>query len=709
MSDATEAVDQAAAANEKAVQTETHEGEPPAQAATAARLDEASPVAAPADAAGTTEATSSDTKPAPAAEPEVAKFEAAPADSSIAKPVETDAASSDEPSTKPETPPADAAASPDAADAAPAVTADAPAAVDEAAPAPADVAADAPAPSADAATDAPTAADAPAEGAPAEAATTTEPEPPAPEPEPPAAPPTISGIEPAAVGVKGGAVLTILGGDFAEGCSMLIDGVPVPGARVHASRLEAIVSKHEAGVVDVAVKNPDGQTATLAGALRYVEPPFVEALSPATGLTTGGYEVIIRGRHFEAGGAVLFDGEPLPDLTFAGDGELRVRAPAHHAGAVDVTVVNPSGLSHRVPLAFAFEVAPPRVASITPAFGPNAGGTKVMIRGTDFDDGCQVYICGIAATVTWKSREELWCVTPEVARDGLVDVRVVNLDAQASTLEKAYRYDAPLPPPVLTEVSPRTGSQVGGTKVTLLGEDFADGVLVRFGGTAAEATFLTRKQLEAIVPASAIAGDVDVTVENPDGVTSTLEKAFTYEARPAPSITSVSPNMGPSTGGTKVVIEGTNFTKDCQVWVGREYPKDLAVKSATEIHIVTAPRKSPGVVDVEVAAPGLPRATMKNAFRYDAVPAPIITSVAPNAGAVAGGTEMTISGKNFRKDTIVLIDGKPPKTVKFIDAQTLELKTPPGDAGKMVDVAVKNLDGKEAVQKRAFMYDPRYR
>jgi hypothetical protein len=100
---------------------------------------------------------------------------------------------------------------------------------------------------------------------------------------------------------------------------------------------------------------------------------------------------------------------------------------------------------------------------------------------------------------------------------------------------------------------------------------------------------------------------------------------------------------------------------------------------------------------------------MKNGFRYDAVPAPVITGVSPNAGAVGGGTELTISGKNFTKESAVLIDGKAPKAVKLVDASTLELKTPPGEAGKMVDVIVRNLDGKEAVQKRAFLYDPRYR
>jgi hypothetical protein len=188
-----------------------------------------------------------------------------------------------------------------------------------------------------------------------------------------------------------------------------------------------------------------------------------------------------------------------------------------------------------------------------------------------------------------------------------------------------------------------------------------------------------------------------------------VHEAFTYEAKPSPEIAGITPTFGPTTGGTKVVIEGKNFTRDAVVYVGREHPKDQVVKSATEIHIVTASRKQSGVVDVEVSIPGAPKGVMKNGFRYDAVPAPTISSVSPNAGTPGGGTEMTISGKNFLKDSTVLVDGKPAKTVKLIDAGTLELKTPPGDAGKLADVVVKNPDGKEAVQKRAFLYDPRYR
>jgi hypothetical protein len=260
------------------------------------------------------------------------------------------------------------------------------------------------------------------------------------------------------------------------------------------------------------------------------------------------------------------------------------------------------------------------------------------------------------------------------------------------------------------EVAPKGGAQAGGLEVRLFGEDFAEGATVRFGSVPASAVrFLTHKEMAATTPPYSGYGEIAVEVVNPDGAGSSLENAFTYEARPAPEIAGITPAFGPTTGGTRVVIEGKNFTREAAVYIGREHPKDVAFKSATELVVVTAARKQAGVVDVEVSVPGAPRAVMKNGFRYDAVPAPVITSVSPNAGTPGGGTEMTISGKNFSKDSAVLVDGKAPKAIKLVDAGTLELKTPPGEAGKMVDVVVRNPDGKEAVQKRAFLFDPRYR
>lgn len=143
--------------------------------------------------------------------------------------------------------------------------------------------------------------------------------------------------------------------------------------------------------------------------------------------------------------------------------------------------------------------------------------------------------------------------------------------------------------------------------------------------------------------------------------------------------------------------------------IGRERPTQIPTRTATHIVFVAPPRKEAGFVDVELGVGEVVLAIKKNAFKYEGIPAPLVSSVAPNRGATAGGTELTIEGKNFVRESVVLVGGKPATKVKLVDAQTLEVKTPPGNDGVMVDVVVKNPDGKEAVAKRAFQYDARYR
>jgi hypothetical protein len=522
--------------------------------------------------------------------------------------------------------------------------------------------------------------------------------------------PSLVGVEPACLSAEGGAVLTILGADFAQGCAVKIGDALVPSSWAHAGRLEAVSKKHDVGAATIVVENPDGQRVVRERGVRFAAPPHIAGVEPASGVTSGGTGVTLLGSGFEPGCIAMMAGAPLPETTFVSASEIRFVTPAHVVPeAVDVAVVNPTGLAHRRPGSFSYFKAPPRVVSVSPDRGPNAGGTELVVRGECFDEAAVAFVCGIAAKVAWRGPGEIVVTTPEVSRDGLVDVRVVNADDQAHTVEKVFLYVAPLPPPELRQVGPSRGSQLGGLQVALLGEHFAEGVTARFGGVPAAVRFLTGKELSATTPAFTGYGEVDVEVTNPDGASSLLPAAFTYEPKPAPEITGLAPASGPTTGGTRVLIEGKNFAPGAAVYVGREPPKDLVVKSATEIQIVTAARKMHGVVDVEVALPGAPKAVMKNGFRYDAVPAPVITSVSPTAGAVGGGTELTIAGKNFTKETAVLVDGKAPRAVKLVDASTLELKTPPGESGKLADVIVRNPDGKEAVQKRAFLYDPRYR
>jgi len=115
-----------------------------------------------------------------------------------------------------------------------------------------------------------------------------------------------------------------------------------------------------------------------------------------------------------------------------------------------------------------------------------------------------------------------------------------------------------------------------------------------------------------------------------------------------------------------------------------------------------------GLVDLVVGSSIVGLTISKAAFRYDTIPAPVLSSVAPNRGTTNGGTELGLEGKNFAEGCVVLVGGKPAKT-RRVSGSILEVFTPPGDDGQLVDVAVKNPDGQQAVQKRAFQYDARYR
>ena len=84
----------------------------------------------------------------------------------------------------------------------------------------------------------------------------------------------------------------------------------------------------------------------------------------------------VLGANFEAGTAVSFGGTPATDVAVDPAGTfVTMHAPAHPAGQVDVVVTSTGG-SSSPPLTFTF-VAPPTVTSVSPAFGPVAGGTQV--------------------------------------------------------------------------------------------------------------------------------------------------------------------------------------------------------------------------------------------------------------------------------------------------------------------------------------------
>lgn len=85
--------------------------------------------------------------------------------------------------------------------------------------------------------------------------------------------------------------------------------------------------------------------------------------------------------------------------------------------------------------------------------------------------------------------------------------------------------------PVVSAVSPTSGSASSPTSIVVTGSGFVAGLTLTVGTTPAESVMLSGSStIHAVVPAHLAPGTYDVVVENPDGQASVLTRAFTIPA-----------------------------------------------------------------------------------------------------------------------------------------------------------------------------------
>ena len=112
-------------------------------------------------------------------------------------------------------------------------------------------------------------------------------------------------------------------------------------------------------------------------------------------------------------------------------------------------------------------------------------------------------------------------------------VRVAVRDAAGTRLTDDSDSPITIQPaaaPSILSVTPASGPVAGGNQVTISGNGFTQGCVVRFGGTDAQVIGVTPSQVIAIAPAQAVAGPVNIRLVNPDGQFVVASSAYTYVA-----------------------------------------------------------------------------------------------------------------------------------------------------------------------------------
>ena len=327
----------------------------------------------------------------------------------------------------------------------------------------------------------------------------------------------------------------------------------------------------------------------------------------------------------------------------------------------------------------------PTVGNVAPNSGSTSGGTAITITGTNFANGATVTFGGAAATNVMVVNSTTITATTPADGAGAVTVTVTNPGGQSGSLGSAFTY---LAPPTVSSVSPNNGPTAGGTAVTITGANFASGATVTFGGTpATNVVVVNSTTITATTPAGG-AGAVTVTVTNPGGQSGSLGSAFTYLA--PPTVSSVSPNNGPTSGGTAVTITGANFASGATVTFGGTPATNVVVANSTTI-TATTPAGSAGAVTVTVTVSGQ-SGSLTSGFTYVVIPT--VSSVAPNNGPTAGGTPVTITGTNFAAGATVTFGAAAAINVVVVNSTTITATTPSGSAGTVaVTVTVNSQSG----------------
>ncbi|HYE81025.1 MAG TPA: IPT/TIG domain-containing protein [Clostridia bacterium] len=295
---------------------------------------------------------------------------------------------------------------------------------------------------------------------------------------------------------------------------------------------------------------------------------------------------------------------------------------------------------------------------------------------------------------------------------GDLKVEVLNPDGARSKENIIFEYMRPLTNPVVSSMSPNSGSIDGGTVVTLTGSGFKeDNLEVYFGSEEAlNVDFINATQIRATVPEYpySVPGNIDefivpVMVVNYDGGTAVRDGAegFTYKIPSShPVITALKNSAtdslvtnGSSAGGDEIIIEGLDFRRATAggnppdvyfngVKAEVEWPSNNT-DLITEKLVVTIPASDvSGPVDIVLVNYDAGSCTYTG-FSYT-MSAPAITSITPNIVSNLGNVNLEIKGTGFRYGNLESLFELPGGAKEQVGRET----DSPEDAGDEISTIV---------------------
>ena len=540
---------------------------------------------------------------------------------------------------------------------------------------------------------------------------------------PVAAAPKLYGITPAAGPEKGGTAVLLTGDKLAPGGLGLVGWRPLGAWTVlNTAIATGTTPMIPAGKQTVAVTNGDGQSAILQDAFTSVGAPHIDSFTPTVGPIAGGTLLTLAGKHFATGAEIWFGGVKAKDVNVLSEFVIKVVTPAAAAGPTQVKIINADG-QHAISSDPFLFVAPPKIAEVFAAQGPEKGGVPVLVLGENLLPGSVVRFGLVAAKTALAANGTSLLVTTPALTLGPKDVYVDSPTGESAVLKAGYTVVAETAigkAPAIEMLVPATGPVTGGTWGKLLGADLQKGARAVFGvRPASESAFIDAGLLRVVAPAGDVTGSVEVVVLQPDGSWTSQANGFAY-TEPAtlglgPKLTALDPAKGAVKGGTQVTLLGTGLDEKGLAWFGGLPAATL--KAVTGGLEATTPGHPAGTVAVRHTDEEGRTVAMAAAYSFTPPPKPL--AVTPNQGPSTGGTFVTIAGTDFNTESASLLkvlfctnflanqdcSAVPAGEISAKSAKEIVVAAPAHVAG-LADVVVVNPDGQAGIAAQAYLYLP---
>ena len=408
----------------------------------------------------------------------------------------------------------------------------------------------------------------------------------------------------------------------------------------------------------------------------YLMPQHVLGVSPSSGPELGGTLVHLSGIYLSNGshyacsfGASNVPGSYLPTL-----GKIACVAPGGLSGssfAVEVSLNAQQFTSDGVVYGY---YGTPSVSGFAPRAGPREGETLVTVSGSGFGGGsdyrCRFDECGACAT-EWSCGAcvvnatfeggSLKCAAPPLSGWSAGSLRTVSLGvslnsqqytvSNASWLSYSF-YEVP----VLLDVSPSLGPLEGGTRLVVNGSALGgegSHLLLRFNSTLINGTYHASFDRSGAVMCTALASatpgavSIEVSLNGAQFGPSAIE----YRYYVAPRVSIVVPSVGPTAGGSVVLVFGSGMASGASG--GPQYRCRFGNSTVTASLVGEAlrclsPAHATASLPVEISLNN--QNFTSDGFSFFVYTPPVLSTVTPHTGPRAGTATIVVAAANLRRE-----------------------------------------------------------